>query len=234
MNKNDQQQYEFLLKLSDSGDEIDSIDATRIMELLHSRNSDVLCQATIAAGVNYRSTFDLPLLRLLRDRRSIIRVNACDSLSNSCNIDVLKHIVPLMRHRNPLERGYALLSYSDIVINADGNTSDAISEIKKHLEFERNSWVRVYGIEALTQLGETDQLPKLYRYLTDAHVHSRRAAIQCIKRFLLQMDQAQLVQVAREQLTRESDPSVARLFEEVLSRIDALYTTSVAANDLRQ
>ena len=222
MNKKDQQEYEFLIKLNDSYDHIDLDEVNRIMEMLRSKNSEVLLQATIAAGVHYHSTFDLPLLRLLKDRRSIIRVNACDSLSNSYNVDVLKQIVPLMRHRNPLERGYALMSYSDILINADGNKTDAISEIKKRLVHERNNWVYICGIEALAQLGDTEQLELLYPYLSDEDEHTRRAVIRCSKRFLLQMDRKRLAKAVCDQLTRENDPSVARLLEEVLSMIDAL------------
>ena len=222
MNKKDQQEYEFLLNLNNSDDDIDLDDVKRITELLRSKNSEVLLQATIAAGVHYHSTFDLPLLRLLKDRRSIIRVNACDSLSNSYNVDALKHIIPLMRHRNPLERGYALMSYTDIVINADGNKTDAISEIKKRLVHERNNWVCICGIEALAQLGDTEQLELLYPYLSDENEHTRRAVIRCSKRFLLQMDRKRLAKAVCEQLTRENDPSISRLLEEVISMIDSI------------
>lgn len=234
MNKIDQQEYEFLLNLNNSDDDIDSDGVKRISELLHSKNSEVLLQATIAAGVHYHSTFDLPLLRLLKDRRPIIRVNACDSLSNSYNIDVLKHIIPLMRYRNPLERGYALMSYSDIVINADGNKTDAISEIKKRLVHERNNWVCICGIEALAQLGDTEQLELLYPYLSDENEHTRRAAIRCSKRFLLQMDRKRLAQAVREQLNHETDPSISRLFEEVLDLIDTSNPSIVADNNWQQ
>lgn len=117
------------------------------------------------------------------------------------------------------------MSYSDIVINADGNKTDAISEIKKRLVHERNNWVCICGIEALSQLGDTEQLELLYPHLSDENEHTRRAAIRCSKRFLLKTDQKRLAQAVREQLTHETDPSVYRLFEEVLDLINAANPT---------
>ena len=104
-----------------------------------------------------------------------------------------------MHRRNPLERGYALLSYSDIVLNAKHNQTDAIFIIRNHLTHERNNWVRVYGIESLAQLGDMEPLQWLYQHLSDDNAQIRRAAILCCKLFFLQMDSDRLKTTLCEQ-----------------------------------
>ncbi|MCL2672574.1 MAG: HEAT repeat domain-containing protein [Clostridiales bacterium] len=216
-------EYEYLLALEES-DAVVLYQANidRVLRSLQDGDEDLRWQATRLAGFYYNAQFEPPLLRRLRDWRMIIRVEACDSLSNSDNMEVCRHIRPLMRHCHPLERGYALLGYSDIVCNAGASKEQALRILRPRFAAEKDAWVRVFGIEALAQLGETEHLPLLYDYIGDEDYHARIVATKCAARFLPDLDTGRLLALLQEQRAKEDSLRVTEAMDALIAQICSL------------
>ena len=213
-------EWKYLCHLEDSDEtELEQVDIDHILQLLRTENLDVRNFAVQIAGLYYCPSFEQSLVELLKDRESIVRVNACDSLSNSDNASVREKIIPLMPARQRLERGYALISYSDITLNSGQPKEPAIEVLRQYFEKERNTWVRVLGIEALAQLGDKQALPELYRHTSDTYYNTRRVAIGCAHEFLADLDHGQLLFVLQAQRTKEEDPSIKDEIDNLIGEI---------------
>lgn len=210
----------YLRDLEDSEiQELAFADINRIITLLKSRNAETRYLAVLIAGLYYCPDFDKSLVSLLKDWRLLIRVNACDSLSNSSNVEVCNHLLPLMYHCHRLERGYAMLSYSDIIVNSKGPRDQALDLL--HLRFfkEKDPWARVFGIEAIAQLGDKDILEELYGFIAHDLPHVRRIAIKCAGRFTTDLNQTKLLTVLQGQQAKEDDPSIISELNSLLAGI---------------
>jgi len=217
-------EYEYLLALEDADIvKLDQANIDRVLQALRDGDFDLRWQATRLAGFYYNAQFEQPLLRCLRDRRMIIRVEACDSLANSDNMDLCRYIRPLMLHCHPLERGYALLSYSDIVCNANASQEQARRILRPRFAAERNALVRVFGIEALAQLGVKEHLPLLYDYIGDTSHHARNAAVICANRFLADLDADRLLAALRAQRAKEEYLFVTEKMDALIAQICNLH-----------
>jgi HEAT repeat protein len=208
MRLNIEQELEFLQQLEESNESLRKEDVEHVTRLLGVKSDEIRCQAAIAAGFRFSPDFEQPLIRLLRDEKLIVRVNACDSLSNSCNMAVTAELLPLMASRNRLERGYAMLSFSDIALNAGAPKDKALDVLKTYLEAEKDDWAKVFGIEAAAQLGERDVLVSLYRLIGSKDHHARLVSVKCAERFADELDSAKLISGLTEQLARETDVTI--------------------------
>lgn len=190
-----------------------------LIELLSAKNADVRCRAAISAGICFLPEFEKPLLQLLKDKKRIIRVNACDSLSNSANMAVASELCPLMKSGHRLERGYAVMSYSDIALNAGAPKEETINVLRPYVEAESDDWAMAFCIEALAQLGDYGALEHLYRLLGSNNAHARRAALKCAARFAASMDREKLESALIRQLEYERDETIKGLISSLLEKV---------------
>lgn len=122
------------------------------------------------------------LLRLLRDSDSIIAVNACDSLGSCNDMRVVGRLIPLLKHQDPLMRGYAALSISDIgVKNPERRIKRCKRKIRELHDREKESWVRLCCDGALCTLGDASQRDEILQNLLSKEDHVRYLALQLVE-----------------------------------------------------
>lgn len=217
-----EQKLDFLRRVEESEEPLQAEETVYLIELLSAKNADVRCRAAISAGICFLPEFEKPLLQLLKDKKRIIRVNACDSLSNSANMAVASELCPLMKSGHRLERAYSVLSYSDIAVNAGAPKEQSINVLRPYMEAEKDDWAKAFGVEALAQLGDYGALEHLYRLIGSKDAHARRAALKCAARFVAYMDRDMLETTLIRQLEQERDETIKQHIKSLLEQIRTL------------
>ncbi|HWP22006.1 MAG TPA: HEAT repeat domain-containing protein [Candidatus Cryosericum sp.] len=214
-----EQELDFLRQVEEEEEPLVTEETAKIIKLLGAKNAEVRYRAAVTAGIRFQPEFEEPLIKLLKDKRRIIRVNACDSLSNSGNMAAAAELLPMMTSRYRLERGYALLSFSDITINAGTSKEHTLAILRPFVEAEKDDWAKVFGIEAMAQLGEREVLVSLYRLIGSKDHHARLVSVKCAERFADEIDSAKLISGLTEQLARETDVT---LIGQIIRLLDQL------------
>lgn len=217
-----EQELDFLLRVENNAEPLQAEETVHLIELLGAKNDEVRYRATVTAGVKFQPEFEEPLIKLLKDKRRIIRVNACDSLSNSANMAVAAELFPQIKSRYRLERAYSVLSYSDIAVNAGVPKEQTINVLRPYVEAEKDDWARTFGVEALAQLGDYGALQQMYRLIGSSDDHARRVALKCAARFAASMDREKLESALIRQLEYERDETIKRQIKSLLEQIRTL------------
>ena len=217
-----ERELDFLRDVEETETTLSAEETARVCNLLGAKNDEVRYRAAVTAGVKFQPESEEPLIKLLKDKRRIIRVNACDSLSSSANFSVAAELLPMMTSRNRLERGYAVLSYSDIAVNAGAPKEQTINVLRPYMEAEKDDWARTFGVEALAQLGEYGALQQIYRLIGSSDDHARRVALKCAARFAASMDREKLESALIRQLEQERDETIKRQIISLLEQIRTL------------
>lgn len=117
------------------------------------------------------------LLTLTKDKDSLVRVNACDSLCNSRSIRVMKSLMErVQRDRNILVKGYATLSIVDVALNINYDFYELSSFFENAVRKSKSSWLKVHYYYALYIFGEESYFTLLLAELNNKQYRTRCAA----------------------------------------------------------
>lgn len=153
---------EINLKNKDSFDKLDMIEELEVTNcntadyyklldyLSNDKDYEVRAKVAEVLVAPNNSEADKILIKLLRDKDELVRVNACDSLCTSNSYDVINHLKDtILKDKSNLVKGYAILSLADIVIRLNNDLSEAIEFLKSTLQIQRVQLVRINIYKAL-------------------------------------------------------------------------------------
>lgn len=121
------------------------------------------------------------LIKLLKDKEELVRVNACDSLCNSSSNDVIYHLKDrILKDKSSLVKGQAILSLVDIFVTLNNNLSEHIEFLKHILKKQNTQWVRINIYKALYILGDKAYLNTLVSELENRYYRNRCAVVNIL------------------------------------------------------
>ena len=134
--------------------ELDALNLYLLKKLSKDKNSSI--RLDVAEQLVLVREEDLPkaepiLIRMLRDYVPIVRVEACDTLAISKNKEVIKKVEPLLYDKHYQSRGFAARTIASILNNTGQAPDDFLELLKKLIEKEKDSWVRVIYYSVLIQ-----------------------------------------------------------------------------------
>jgi HEAT repeat protein len=120
-----------------------------------------------------------PLLELTYDREELVRTNACDSLCVGRSMEVEQRLYEVAgRDKSYLVRGYAWMSYVDVVRATGRNQAYARENLARASVAERNAWTKSAIYRGQVLLGEADALDGLVKQLQHKDYRVRVVAVR--------------------------------------------------------
>ncbi|URZ15670.1 HEAT repeat domain-containing protein [Clostridium felsineum] len=161
------------------------------------------------------------LIKLLKDKEELVRVNACDSLCTSFSKDVIYHLKDkLLKDKSNLVKGYAILSLVDIFTRQDSNLGEHIEFFKQVLKKQETQWVRINIYKALYMLGDKVYLDMLVQELGNRYYRNRCAVVNILSEIASKGNYRIIEKALAERLKIEKSFAVKGGIEELLSEIN--------------
>lgn len=159
------------------------------------------------------------LMKLLADPNEVVRVCACESLSNGQT----RESFILLRERfikdkNSLVRGYAAGSMVEIA-KRDSSIPDRklIPFLEKRLKSEKNQGVKIRIYEALFNFGEEQYLNLLLNEINNRDYRNRGVIVNIIKNVISDINKNELLAILKKRLLIEKTIAVRSLIEGILN-----------------
>lgn len=189
--------------------------STHKAEDIRARVAIILASFTEKQGENL-------LINLAKDKDSLVRVEACDSLSHSESFGTYKTLKRIAsQDKNGMVRGYAISSLSEIskILDRNLETSKFMME---RLEKEKVVFTRINIYKALYDMGERQYLECLIRDL-NTKVYRNRCAVVNLLAELINNDNKQKIKDAIEK-RRDIEKTIAvnSTIDNLLDQIMAL------------
>lgn len=157
------------------------------------------------------------LTRLINDKDSLVRANACDSLFNdksSKTLELLKNKV--LKDRCSLVRGYATLSITDIVVKNGYNNQEFIEFFLNRLNKEKIVWVKICIYKALYLMGCREFLDLILSEL-NSRAYRNRCLIANILGEIISKDNSDIINRALiERKGKEKTVAVISTIDNIL------------------
>ena len=125
-----------------------------IQELCQDKDAEVRMRVSELLGAFLSERTENILLTMLDDSDYLVRATVCDALSSSNSLDVLHHLMRLVRDKRVIVRGYAVLSVADVKRNIKVNTENIVAFLEERLRSEKSNWVRIALYRSLILLGK--------------------------------------------------------------------------------
>lgn len=175
-----QEKYKFLKEMDNKIKFSDS--EIKIIESL-SDDSDVDIRYEVAQNLVFVDSeiSDSILLKLLKDKDLMVRVNACDSLCNSKSIKVFEILKTMVNDKSALMRGYTVTSLADITKNIYVNIDEITLFLKKSFTNENSEWVKISYYYAFYCFGDKSYYESLLFELNNSSYKCRCAVVNTIE-----------------------------------------------------
>ncbi len=197
----------------------------KILELLSSDKDDEIRSRVAESLINFQFKESEEILkRLLNDDAELVRVNACDSLYFSKDLEVNEILkTKLVKDRSSLVRGYATLSLVDISKNLDLTyKEDLYNFLITSLKKEKVKWVKINIYKALYLLGDESYLNQLMHKVDNRYYRNRCAVVNVLGDILTNNNS----NIIKERLVKrkkvEKSIAVSSSIDKVLKRINKL------------
>lgn len=142
-------------------------------EFIRCKVAEILIDFTNEQGENI-------LKKLVKDKSSVVRIEACDSLSPSSSfetVELLKEVIE--SDKNGLVRGYAINSLGEIAVRL--NIIDEIDVfLKKYLVKERVIVAKINLYKVLYSFGNEEYLILLLNLLSTKRYQNRCSVVNCL------------------------------------------------------
>jgi|LSQX01.1.fsa_nt_gb HEAT repeat protein len=172
------------LHILEEMDRFESFNETELEILLsfsQDDNEEVRAKVAELLVLSNSPVAEIILIRLLADKAELVRVNACDSLSNSSTPDIIKILKEIvLKDKSSLVRGYAALSIGDIAVNINYDIKELEAFFKRVLGKERVNWVKINVYRTLYLLGDKSYLNILINEVNNKYYRSRCVAINIL------------------------------------------------------
>lgn len=160
------------------------------------------------------------LLRLAKDKDSLVRVEACDSLSNSkssSTFEFLKRIIK--KDRNGMVRGYAISSLTEISKESHKN-SETVKFLLEVLKNEKIIFSKINIYKALYDMGEKQYLKNLLEDLNARVYQNRCATVHLLEEIICDENKKEIKEALEERIKVEKTRAVSSTISNVLKQIE--------------
>ncbi len=151
------------------------------LEIL-SKDSDAFLRSEVASLlVDFtESRGENILIQLTKDRDSLVRTEACDSLSSSCSKETFNLLMRMAKFDgNGMVRGYAVFSLGSIALKL-GLAKEATNFLEERLKKEKVVFTKININRVLYSLGKTECLHSLIAELNARVYRNRCATVHCL------------------------------------------------------
>jgi HEAT repeat protein len=174
----------------------------------------------IAVKGNYSKKEIKTLKELSNDMDEIVRVNACESLSNNISIDVLNLLKEkACKDNSSLVRGYSAISIANIARRKNDAKIELIKLLKSRLNKEKIIWVKINIYCALYLLGEEKYLYLIIKELNNRLYRNRCAAVNLLAYIISNENKRIIIKSLDERLNIETTIAVRSSINNVLKEI---------------
>lgn len=157
------------------------------------------------------------LLKLLKDKDELVRVNACDSLCNSASEEVISHLKDrISKDRSSLVKGYAILSLVDIIVRTNKDLVLSRDFFKNMLRMQKVQWVRINIYKALYILGDEEYLEKLIEELNNRYYRNRCAVVNILSELIVDSNSKKIERALAERLQKENALAVKNSIKDII------------------
>jgi len=200
---------------------ISSIDLTALEYLSWDEDDKIRNRvAEILVGSASKESEDI-LVRLLKDKDSLVRANAADSLCISTSLEVLDLLKKrLLKDKSILVRGYSALSILDIATNTKQDINKLSNFFKGVLKKEKRIWVKLNLYEVLYLCGEEVYLNNLISELNNRYFTNRVATVASLHNITSNKNKLIIKTAILERLKIETVHLVKRKIENILQQMD--------------
>jgi hypothetical protein len=177
-----------------------------LLSQLSAKSSDKRIEAAVQIGSILARAGDSPraLIRALRDRSELVRVQAAESLGLIGDQAALRSLWMALKDRSGLVRGYVATTIGDL-----GTDKDMV-RLRRALILERSPRAKVGYYEALHKLGSRDAIAQLIELTRARDYRVRCAAANTLGRLASRRREAETVSRALRAAMREESTVAAR------------------------
>lgn len=163
------------------------------------------------------------LLALLQDGDDLVRVNACDSLSNCPTRESLVSLKRIAKQdRIYLVRGYAVISIGDISFQLPLEKETTKLFLLNGYAHEKSTWVKISYSYALYLAGIKEYSQFILDQVNNRYYHIRCHAIQMLH-YLMNPDLAEdSISILEDRLKIETSLAVLQRIQNLLKKIASL------------
>ena len=156
------------------------------------------------------------LLRLVRDKDSLVRTEACDSLyfsRSDSTYDILKKVA--RKDKNGMVRGYAIMSLYDIAtqINREAELNELL---QKRLSDEKVIFTRISIFTQLYKLGNDKYLEELIALIKTSRYQNRCAVVNSLDEIIDDSTRQKIIDALSEQRKRDKSFAVISTIDKIL------------------
>lgn len=157
------------------------------------------------------------LIKLLRDKDELVRVNACDSLSNTNSYEVIYYLKDrILKDNSSLVKGYAILSLVDIVIKLNYDFLEIKVFLENILKIQKVKWVKIHIYKALYMLGDKKYLDSIIVELNNRYYRNRCSVVNILKELISTNNYDKINNALIERMKKENCVSVKSSIEEIV------------------
>lgn len=156
------------------------------------------------------------LLDLINDESELVRANACDSLYNNISNNVVEKLLIKSNNDTNLVKYYAILSLGDIVVSDMANKQKVIEKLEKLRKDNKDISVNISISKVLYQLGKTEELNILLKYLDDRNYQNRCETLNCITEIINTNNLKIIIPILKEKMKTENSFAVKKSLENII------------------
>lgn len=162
------------------------------------------------------------LVTMLNDSDKLVRVNACDSLQFSSNLEIIELLKLKTRSAPFLERGYAVLTLADIAVNAQITTDTLNLFLTDCLKREKSQWVKICYYESLYKLGAHEYYQCIIEQLDNQYYRNRCTAVHALSSLVDSSTKEVTIIALNNRLKTENAYSVISSMKSLLNRMNQI------------
>jgi len=175
--------------------------------------------AVILASFTEKRGEDI-LLRLAKDKDSLVRVEACDSLSNSKSFSTFEFLKRIIKEdRNGMVRGYAISSLNELSIKLYKNP-ETVRFLLEVLNSEAVEFSKINIYKALYNMGEKQYLQYLLKGLNTSVYQNRCATVNLLEEIIDDENEKEIKEALEERIKVEKTKAVSSTIIKVLKQIE--------------
>lgn len=209
------------LKMVEQLENIDNLsnDNLKLLDYL-SNDEDYEVKAKVAEVLveSNNTEAEKILIKLLKDKDELVRVNACDSLCNSNSYEVICLLKDrILKDKSNLVKGYAILSLADIFVRLNNDIEENRNFFRNLLKIEKVQWVRINIYKALYMIGENMYLDILIKELNNRYYRNRCAVVNILSELISNENNKRIEKALTERLKIENSIAVKSSIENIIS-----------------
>lgn len=160
---------------------------------------------------------EIILLRLAKDTDDLVRIEACDSLSQSRSYKTLNFLLEVSKtDENDLARGYAINSIGEISLRLQNN-NEIITYLENLLINEQDIFPRINTYKSLYVLGKKEYIVDLIKLLDTDIYQNRCTTVHSLEEILCNENARLIIESLKKRLAIEETVAVKSTINKVLS-----------------